>query len=345
MGLIRRLPRFRPLGSSPWIGSSHHRSIGRASKPWIILGSALWSGGCATIPDVQSNNLLSGAIAIERGAVACNWSIVSDARYQHLTSLVPLAAPYQASVAQMINTDRANDDEAHALTAWTQDTQKCRRQVIGLVRQSSPISLALVLSAWADEDGVFVGVIQRKLSWGVAATRLRAIQIKLLSNLNRSCNSSRCSAQWCKTGRACATGRYFRCNYQPRAIARQDRKQHRGRKGALPRIGDLAYDNVRSRAQGRLREKILPPFWRTRVISHLVEPSVGQGRGETSYFCRGDVLARNSRTFGLRGRYDRYAADRPGRAASTLVVPRSPAIWPVRAGGSCPSCCAAPVRR
>ena len=162
---------------------------------------------------------------------------------------------------------------------------------------------------------------------------------------DRSCDSSRCSAQWCKTGRACATGRYFRCNYQPRAIARQDRKQHRGRKGALPRIGDLAYDNVRSRAQGRLREKILPPFWRTRVISHLVEPSVGQGRGETSYFCRGDVLARNSRTFGLRGRYDRYAADRPGRAASTLVVPRSPAIWPVRAGGSCPSCCAAPVRR
>jgi len=83
----------------------------------------------------------------------------------------------------MTNTDRANDDEAHALTAWTQDIQKCRRDEIDWVRQSSPISLALVLSAWADEDEVFVGVIQRKLSWGVAATRLRAIQIKLLSSL------------------------------------------------------------------------------------------------------------------------------------------------------------------
>jgi hypothetical protein len=41
----------------------------------------------------------------------------------------------------------------------------------------------LVLSAWADEDAVFVGVIQRKLTWGVAATRLRAIQVKLLSEL------------------------------------------------------------------------------------------------------------------------------------------------------------------
>ena len=33
------------------------------------------------------------------------------------------------------------------------------------------------------EDEVFVGVIQRKLSWGVAATRLRTTQIKLLSDL------------------------------------------------------------------------------------------------------------------------------------------------------------------
>jgi hypothetical protein len=32
-------------------------------------------------------------------------------------------------------------------------------------------------------DEVFVGVIQRKLSWGAAATRLRAIQVRLLSNL------------------------------------------------------------------------------------------------------------------------------------------------------------------
>jgi hypothetical protein len=183
MALVRRVSRCKSLGSSPWIGSSHHRSARRRSNPWIILASTLWFGGCVTHPDAQSANLLSGAITIERRAVTCNRSITSDARYQHLVGLVPLAAPYQASVAQMTNTDRANDDEAHALTAWTQDIQKCRREVIDWVRQSSPISLALVLSAWADEDEVFVGVIQRKLSWGVAATRLRAIQIKLLSSL------------------------------------------------------------------------------------------------------------------------------------------------------------------
>lgn len=122
-------------------------------------------------------------MSIEQKAVACNRSIASDARYQHLTSLAPLAAPYQASVVQMTNIDRANPDEIRALTAWTQDMQRCRLEVIGLVRQSSPTSLALVLSAWADEDEVFVDVIQRKLSWGAAATRLRAIQIKLLSSL------------------------------------------------------------------------------------------------------------------------------------------------------------------
>ena len=147
------------------------------------LGSALWLAGCATAPDAQSNALLQDTLSIERQAVACNRSIASDARYQHLTSLLPLAAPYQASVVQMTNTDRASADEIRALTGWTHDMQKCRRDVIALVRQNSPISLALVLSAWADEDEVFVGVIQRKLSWGTAATRLRAIQVKLLSSL------------------------------------------------------------------------------------------------------------------------------------------------------------------
>jgi hypothetical protein len=163
--------------------AGHHRLVCRASTASTILGITLWLVGCATAPDVQSSKLLSDAINIEREAVACNRSIASDARYQHLTGLVPLAAPYQASVVQMTNTALANGDEVRALTAWTQDMQKCRRDVIGWVRQSSPVSLALVLSAWADEDEVFVGVIQRKLPWGVAATRLRTIQIKLLSSL------------------------------------------------------------------------------------------------------------------------------------------------------------------
>jgi hypothetical protein len=147
-----------------------------------LFGSGLLAG-CTSVADGQSNRLLSDAITIEREAVACNRSIASEARYQVLTKLLPLAAPYQASVIQMINTARANDDEIRALTAWTQDMQKCRHEVIGYVRQSSPVSLALVLSTWADEDAVFVGVIQRKLSWGVAATRLRAVQVKLLSEL------------------------------------------------------------------------------------------------------------------------------------------------------------------
>ncbi len=183
MGLIDVDRDAKHLAHHHGSGLSHHRSVRSASTPLIMLGSALWFVGCATAPDVQSDKLLPGAMTIERTAVACNQSIETDARYQHLNSLLPLAAPYRASVVQMTNTDPANDDEIRALTAWTQDMQKCRQEVIGYVRQSSPISLALVLSAWADEDEVFVGVIRRKLSWGVAATRLRAIQIKLLSNL------------------------------------------------------------------------------------------------------------------------------------------------------------------
>ena len=154
----------------------------RSGRHALMLSFVLLAG-CATTADVNSESLLSNAVAIEREAIACNRSVASEPRYQDLIRLLPLTAPYRASVIQMTNTGRANDDEAHALMAWTQDIQKCRREVVGYVRQSEPLALALLLSAWADEDTVFVEVIQRKLSWGVAATRLRTVQVKLLSEL------------------------------------------------------------------------------------------------------------------------------------------------------------------
>lgn len=158
-------------------------SSGRHALALWLIGGGVLLAGCATSADVKSKNLLSDAITVERQAVACNRSVASEPRYRDLARLLPLTAPYRASVIQMTNTERANDQQADALLAWTQDMQKCRREVIGYVRQNEPLALALLLSAWADEDAVFVGVIQRKATWGVAATRLRAIQVKLLSQL------------------------------------------------------------------------------------------------------------------------------------------------------------------
>jgi hypothetical protein len=155
----------------------------RRAAALLVVGGGILLSGCATEADVKSNQMLSDAITVERQAVACNHSIANQPRYQNLNSLIPLAAPYRASVTQMANSGRANDDDIRALIAWTQDMQKCRQQLIDYVRQSSPVSLSLILSAWAEEDAVFVSVIQRKLSWGAAATRLRAVQVKLLSEL------------------------------------------------------------------------------------------------------------------------------------------------------------------
>jgi hypothetical protein len=169
--------------SSPVISASHHRSVRFANRFWIILGGALSLFGCTTSPDADPNNLLSSAMAIEQKAAACYRTVATNTRYQHVSNLLPLAAPYRASIVQMANRDKADEQDIHALIAWTEDTQKCRSEVIGRVRQSAPTSLALVLSAWADEDAIFVSVIRRKLTWGAAATQLRSTQIKLFSSV------------------------------------------------------------------------------------------------------------------------------------------------------------------
>jgi hypothetical protein len=173
-------------------GFKMQRRLIPRNRPWqfvchsiesCIVGTAFILAGCATSGDFEANQLVSNAISIQREAAACSQSIARDARYQYIASLLPLTAPYQATVIQMTNTDTADTAESRTLLAWTQDMQKCRRQVISYVRQSAPIFLALILSAWADEDGVLAGVIQRKVSWGNAATQLRIIQVKLLSSL------------------------------------------------------------------------------------------------------------------------------------------------------------------
>lgn len=175
------------MNAIPWDGP---RGSGRCRRTLIQplvralpVAAGVLLAGCATAADLNSERLLPHAIAIEREAITCNQSVASKARYQDIAGLLPLTAPYQASVAQMANTDRANNNEARALAAWTEDIQKCRRAVAEYVRRSAPVALALVLSAWADEDMVFVGVLHRKLSWGGAATRLRSIHVRLLSNI------------------------------------------------------------------------------------------------------------------------------------------------------------------
>ncbi len=148
-----------------------------------LVGICIFLAGCSTQADIQSNQLVSDAISIQREAASCNRSIAGKARYRSISTLLPLASPYQATVSQMTNTNKADGTEVSALLAWTQDMQTCRQQVIGYVRQSAPIFLAPVFSAWAEEDEVLVSVIHRKISWGDAASRLRTIRVKLFSNL------------------------------------------------------------------------------------------------------------------------------------------------------------------
>jgi hypothetical protein len=148
---------------------------------WIVCGG-LFVCGCATQADHVSDQLVANAVTVAREAAACRQAIAGERRYQELDRLMPLAAPYRASVVQMSNTERVRPEEVDTLIAWTEDTRACRQQVVTYTTRNEPVFLPLVLSNWAEEDDVFVGLIQRKLSWGAAVTRRVAI-FDALTNL------------------------------------------------------------------------------------------------------------------------------------------------------------------
>ena len=151
-------------------------------KLWL-LGSTFLLTSCVADSSRATQQQLSEAISIQSEAVACNQALANDDRYRPIMKLLSLAAPYQVSVAQMANSHLADHDEVLALVAWTHEMQRCRQKVLGYVRQNDPTFLSMLLSTWAKMDQVFVGVIQRRLSLGAAATRLRTIQIDLLSDV------------------------------------------------------------------------------------------------------------------------------------------------------------------
>jgi len=149
----------------------------------LFVAIDLMLGACSTAADINANSFLIDDVSVSQDAASCRRSLANNIEYEPIARRMPLVDIYQATIRQMADAQLATPEEVSVLLAWTQELQKCRQKTLAAIRQHSPIALGRVLTAWNAEDGVFVLLSKRRLTWGNAVTRLRTIRGELFSKL------------------------------------------------------------------------------------------------------------------------------------------------------------------
>jgi hypothetical protein len=162
---------------------SLHNRLVLQSVASLFVAINLLLGACSTSADINANSFLTDDISVAQDAASCRRSLASNIEYEPIARRMPLVDIYQATIRQMADAQLANPEEVSALLAWTQELQKCRQKTLAAIRLQSPIALGRVLTGWNAEDGVFVLLSKRRLTWGDAVTRLRTIRAELFSKL------------------------------------------------------------------------------------------------------------------------------------------------------------------
>ncbi len=146
--------------------------------PLLLLVTACQTGG-----EIKPDLGALGTIA--KRAQECYEAAARKPEYQLLLAHVPLAGIEQADLRQMADASLISSSETVALIDWSNDTQRCRNEIVAAGATDSLSGyVPMVLAEWDRQDLVVVQLIQRKVSRGEAVLRLRESRTTLLTGIN-----------------------------------------------------------------------------------------------------------------------------------------------------------------
>lgn len=103
----------------------------------------------------------------------CRRSVAAKPEYQIIAKHMPLDDVNQATLTQMIDVNLSNSTEDLALDRWQRDMRACADQLIGMLRNTTPVLIPIIVTAWNKEDETLVLLVHRKIAWGDAVMRLK----------------------------------------------------------------------------------------------------------------------------------------------------------------------------
>ena len=140
----------------------------------ISLTLALAVGACSTNAQRQGDLIRETGTAAHAENAACNSAVNNNAKYDKIAARDPIRTG-AATLAQLSDELLITREEADLLIAWQSEIQPCRDKYIATIRAVVPQIALTREEAGSARDAVFVELIERKISWGTATSKIRDI--------------------------------------------------------------------------------------------------------------------------------------------------------------------------
>lgn len=138
--------------------------------------------GCSTVAQKQYKTLTTDIAALFKEHQICLGNIEKLPEYTVLKQHIPHDIR-QVTIKQLTNNKKANKQEIKAIHELFPYYQKCRNTLSTQMYRTEPKYVPVLKSTWGKLDDIDLQLINRKMSWGEAATLIKKMSTDIEHNM------------------------------------------------------------------------------------------------------------------------------------------------------------------
>jgi hypothetical protein len=150
-------------------GRSHMRKITAAVLTLCVAG-------CATAAQREVDRMKTSADRGIAAARSCDTQVAATPEYQSIKAYMP--TDDGPSLATQTNSSKATPEEIRAIFAVHAAMAPCRKIRVEAANDVSPLLVPPLVGKYARNDAIYVGLVDKKLTWGEFSRALEAVHIE-----------------------------------------------------------------------------------------------------------------------------------------------------------------------
>jgi hypothetical protein len=132
----------------------------------IAICAFAFVAGCSTAAQRQAALMMQQAKPVmERGTI-CMAAVKNNPIYEPLARRTPFDGRDNATLRQLADTDKANEEEIELIIAANNESTPCRQYVVEGFMKILPSLVTIFVESYHQLEIAMVDLIQRKITWG-----------------------------------------------------------------------------------------------------------------------------------------------------------------------------------
>lgn len=136
---------------------------------------------CSTKAERTAESIKSVVATVKQQMQSC----VANAAFGHsdIAVHIPLDGVTKPTLLQQADASIPTTSEIRSLALWHSDIQKCREVQLGLLRPVVASVALVVENAYTKADSIYLALLQRRITWGVANQQLVQVRNELAQGI------------------------------------------------------------------------------------------------------------------------------------------------------------------